>query len=99
MQIKHRKLYSLIDDADIVMECMSWLRSHKPANITGQHVKRFIEEVILPNDPSYSKSTIADSTSCNWLNYLSFEVTDTYNKKGCIYVYGHEQADVVDYME
>ena len=72
------------------MECMSWLRSQKPAKRTGRYFKRFIEEVILPNEPSYSKFTIAHSTSCNWLNSISFEVTDTDKKKGYIYVDGHD---------
>ena len=69
---------------------MSWLRSQKPAKRTGRYFKRFIEELILPNNPSYSKSTIAHSTYCNWLNYISFEVTDTDKKKGSIYVDGHD---------
>ena len=81
------------------MECMSWLHSQKPAKRTGQHFKRFIKEVIIPNEPSYSKSKITHSTFCNWLNYLSFEVTDTDKKKYYIYVDGYEQADVVDYRE
>ena len=99
LQGKHRKLSSFIYDADIVMGCMSWLGSQKPAKRTGPHFKRFIEEVILPNDPIYSKSTIAHSTSCNWLNSLSFEVTDT-NKSNCyIYVDGHERANVLAYRE
>ena len=79
------------------MEWMSWLRSQKPAKRTGQNSKRFIEEVIIPNKPSYSKSTIAHSTYCNWLNSLSFEVTDTDNNKGSIYVDVHERAYVVAY--
>ena len=58
-----------------------------------------MEEVILPNEPSYSKSTITHSTSCNWLNSLSFDVTDTDKKKGSTYVDGHERADVVSYRE
>ena len=78
---------------------MSWLRSQKPAKRTGRYFKRFIEEVILPNEPSYSKYTITHSTSCNWLNYLSFEVTDTEKKKGFIYVDGNERAGVVSYRE
>ena len=81
------------------MECMSWLRSQKPAKRTGRRFKRFIEEVILPNEPSYSKSIIAHSTYCNWLNSISFEVTDTDKKKGFIYVDGHERADVVAYRD
>ena len=72
------------------MECMSWLRFQKPSKRTGRHFKRFIQEVILPNESSYSKSTIAHSTSCNWLNFISFEVTGTDKNKGSIYVYGHE---------
>ena len=99
LQCKQIKFSLLINDEDIVMECMSWLRSQKPSKITGQHFKQFIEEVIIPNEPSYSKSTIAHSTSCKWLNYLSFEVTDTNKKKGYIFVDGHERADVVDYRE
>ena len=55
--------------------------------------------MILPNEPGYSKSTIAHITSCNWLNYLSFGVTDTDKKKGYIYVDVHERADVVAYKE
>ena len=55
--------------------------------------------MILPNEPGYSKSTIAHITSCNWLNYLSFGVTDTDKKKGYIYVDVKEQADVVAYKE
>ena len=66
-----------IDNEDIVMECMSWLRSKKPAKRTGRHFERFIGEAIIPNNSSYSKSTIAHSTSCNWFNSLSFEVTGT----------------------
>ena len=81
------------------MECMSWLRSQKTAKRTGKNFKRFIEEVILPNKPSYSKSTITHSTYCNWLNSISFEVTDTNKKKGSIQVDGHERADVVAYRE
>ena len=81
------------------MECMSWLRSQKPAKRTGQHFKPFIEKVILPNEPSYYKSTIAHSTSCNLLNFLSFEVTDTEKRKVSIYVDGYERADVVAYRE
>ena len=74
----------------MVMERMSWLCSQKPAKRTGQLFKRFIEKVILLNKPSYSKSTIAHRKYCNWLNYLSFEVTDTDEKKGSIYVDGQE---------
>ena len=81
------------------MECMSWLRSQKPAKRTGQNSKRFIEEVILPNEPSYSKYKIFHRKYCNWLNSLSFEVTDTDKKKGSIYVDGHDRADVVAYKE
>ena len=77
------------------MEFMSQLRSQKPSKRTGQHFKRFIQEVILPNETSYSKSTIAHSTSCNWLNFISFEVTDTDKNKGSIYVDCHELSDVV----
>ena len=99
LQGNHIKLSSLIEKEDIVMECMSWLRSQKPANITGQHFKRFIEEMLPPNETSYSKSTIAHSTSCNWLNSISFEVTDTDKKKGSIYVDDHERYDVVSYRE
>ena len=62
------------------MEYMSWLQSQEPDKRTGRHFKWFIEEAILPNKPSYSKCTIAHSTSCNWLNPLSFEVTDTDKK-------------------
>ena len=76
------------------MECMSWLRSQKTAKRTGKNFKRFIEEVILPNKPSYSKSTIAHSTSCNWLNSHSFDVTDTDRNKGSIYVDGHERLQI-----
>ena len=78
---------------------MSWLRPQKLAKRNGRHFKRFIEEVILPNEPIYFKYTISHSTSCNWLNYLSFEVTDIYNKKGYIYVDGHELSGVVAYWE
>ena len=81
------------------MECMSLLRSQKPAKRTGQHFKCFVEELILPNEPSFSKSTTAHSTYCNWLNYLSFEITGTDKKKGSIYVDSHEQADVVAYID
>ena len=81
------------------MEFISWLRSQKPAKRTEQHFKRFIEEVILPNEPNYSQSTIAHSIYCNWLNYLSFEVTDTDKNKGSIYVDGHDKADVMAYRE
>ena len=55
--------------------------------------------MILPNEPSYSKSANAHSTYCNWLNSLSFEVTDTEDKNGYIYVDGHERAYVVAYRE
>ena len=78
---------------------MSWLRYQKPDKRTGLHFKRFIEEAILPTETSYYKSTITHSTSFNWLNSLSFEVTDTYKNKGSIYVDGHERADVVAYRE
>ena len=39
------------------------------------------------------------SICCNWLNSLSFEVTDTDKKKGYIYVNEHERADVLAYRE
>ena len=55
--------------------------------------------MVLPNKPSYAKSAIAHSTSCNWLNSLSFQVTNTDKNKGSIYVDGHERADVVAYSE
>ena len=55
--------------------------------------------MILPNEPGYSKSTIAHSTSCNWLNSILFEVTATDKEKGSIYVDGHEQDDAVAYRE
>ena len=99
MQGNHRKFSLLIDDDDIVMECISWLRSQKLAKRTGRNFKWFIEELILPNGPSDSKSTIAHRKYCNWLNSLSFEVTDTENKKGSIYVDGHERSDVAAYRE
>ena len=57
LQGKNRKFSSLIDDEDILIEFMFWLLSQKPAKRTGRHFKRFIEGVILPSEPSYSKST------------------------------------------
>ena len=55
--------------------------------------------MILPNKPSYPKSEIDHSTSCNWFKPLSFGVTDIDNNKGSIYVDGRERADVVAYRK
>ena len=81
LQVKHRKSSLIIGNEGIVMECMFWLRSKKPANRTGRHFKRFVEEVIPLNKPNYLKSTISHSTYCDWFKYLSFEVTITDKKK------------------
>ena len=78
---------------------MSWLRSQKPSKRTGRNFKRFIEEVILPNELSYSKCTIAHSTYCNRFNYILFEITVIDKNRGSIYLDGHERSDVVAYRE
>ena len=89
---KHKKTLSFIDDEDIQLQILAWLRSLKPSKRTAQSLRSFLSAELVPDPISISLST-----ALRLLDKLCFEVTDTDKKKGSIYVDGHERQDVVEY--
>ncbi len=91
-QGKCKKTVSFVDDEDIQLQILAWLRSQKPSQRTALALKSFLGTELEPDTIS-----VSESTARRWLNKLCFTVTDTDRKKGSIYVDGHEREDVVAY--
>ena len=59
--------------------------------LTGETVKKWVNEDRLKLD---EVDHYSDSTIYRWLHHLGFQIE---NVKNCIYVDGHERADVIAY--
>ena len=95
-QGKHQKKASIIDDDDIRLACLTWLRGTDPNQITGKTFTDWIctslhLELDLPNP-----LMITERQATRWLSKLGFSLKCP--QKG-IYVDGHERDDVVKYRK
>ena len=94
---KFEKVNSLIDDNDIKLEFLAWIRLQKPSRRTASRFQTFVNEMIIPNYEHSNVSRISRRTASSWLNALGCLITDTEKKKGSSYVDEDEQKDVVEY--
>jgi hypothetical protein len=91
---QHTKVASLLDDEDVKMDVLNWLRSQqKNSNITAKSLQDYVSTALFPNMGA-KKSSIGLSTARKWLKRLGWKYGK--HQKG-VYVDGHERADVIDY--
>ena len=90
----HPKVKSLIFDEDIQAQCLEFLRSLKPKNLSPVRFLDHVNSVIIPLAAAVLGQSISLRTAQKWLKKLGFKPTK--NQKG-IYVDGHDREDVVEY--
>ena len=88
----HKKIYSYINDEYICSAIITWLLSQNPPQRTDNNLRQFVITKLL----TYQE-IITFNTAMYWLNKISFNVAETENKNGLIYVDGYEIPDVVAY--
>lgn len=91
---KHRKASSLIDDEDVLADCVAWLRSCKKGQRTPFAFHQWIRCTLLPRFAP--GSSICLRTARNWLTHLGYKYGEY---KQNVYYDGHERADVVQYRK
>jgi hypothetical protein len=97
-QGKHQKIPLLIDDEDVRLRCMQFIKE-SATNRNSTFVSKFkeyIEVELLPTINNSSKNKVSIRTCRNWLHELGFHPREV--KKG-IYYDGHEREDVVEYRK
>jgi hypothetical protein len=90
------KVASLIDDENIALQCLSYLRSVKPDKRTPVEFKKYVETVLLPTITGATKCTISVKTIGGWMVKMGFNRTKVSNG---IYYDGYEREDVVEYRK
>ena len=91
LQGKHQKIIPLIEDEDLMEQCLLFLRSQKPEQITALLFCKQLKEVIFPKLYGFAANVSERTASC-WLHKLGFSYKDVSKSS---YVDGHEREDVV----
>jgi hypothetical protein len=96
-QGKYQKTKALIDDEDVRIACIRFLRSTKPDQRNAATVMKWINENLShPCEISYPLA-VSERAARNWLVKLNFSYQDY--KQGSHYINGHECPDVVSHRK
>ena len=91
-EIVHKKIASYINDEDIRSDILTWVWIQKTPQQTVHNLRQFVITELLPD-----QEIISANTSISWINNISFNVANTDNKKGLIYIDGNERPYTVAY--
>lgn len=78
----HTKRMSFLDDTNVKVKLLSWLRLQKPEHRSIAHVQRYLQEDLVPSVLGVTAVNVSQKTIANYKD---------------IYYDGHEREDTVEY--
>ncbi len=91
-QGKHSKVFTIVENEDVKIACLRYLRSLKPEQITSEIFASWLTEYLKREQYIKPDAQFNDRTARRWLHKLNYRM---YDYKQGLYYDGHERADVV----